>query len=228
MKICRGEINGVKCQYFDEEFLSCNNNDRSGIIKEDLKYCKHYKKFINEIVTSEDENEQEIFKNFISLKNDEQLFVFYLAVEKMEKVNAIMKIHKEITITQAKNKAKYLLTKPRIINAITEFMESSTEKIIQIQSTNIALKLMDASSIAVDDMIKDFNKKTIDVNGNRIVKANDIIMAGKIHADTYSKYKKVEGISSNNINLFTFGDGKTLAEVIGNIKKLPEKIIDNE
>ena len=249
MKICRGEVSGVKCKYFDEEFLGCNNNNRSGIIKVGLENCRHYSKFIMneevipknalapamidgfilELASTKDEGEQEIYKSFIDLKYEEQLFVFYVAVEKIKPKKAIEKLFTDLDRKKVEAKARYLMTKPSILNAIEEFMKTSTEKLIQIQSTNIALKLMDASDEAVDEMIDDFKSGAKDENGYVKVKANDIIMAGKIHADTYIKYKKTEESVGNEVNMFTFlGDKKTLEDILENTIKLPEKIIEED
>ena len=244
MKICNGTINGTKCKYFDEEFLGCNSKNRSGIIDADLSKCNFYSKyivpttykseaslsidlsrlFIDEMKTNEDTAEKELYNSFLSLKEKEQLFVFFVSVEKMNKNEAQMKAYPGTPEELNKTKARYLMSKPSILSAIEEFTNTTTNRLLRIKSSEIALKIMDASGYAIDEMIDDYKNKTKTDNGTIRVRANDIIMANKIHAETHNKYKEQDSNVVSGATI-TFGDGKTILDVIGKIQKLPEKKI---
>ena len=180
--------------------------------------------FIDEMKTNEDTAEKELYNSFLSLKEKEQLFVFFISVEKMNRNEAQRKAYPETPEELNKTKARYLMSKPSILSAIEEFTNTTTNRMLRIKSSEIALKIMEASGYAIDEMIDDYKNKTLTDSGTIRVRANDIIMANKIHADTHNKYKEQDNNVVSGATI-TFGDGKTILDVIGKIQKLPEKKI---
>jgi hypothetical protein len=242
MNICTGKINGVKCKYFDEEFKQCDNSNRSHKIAKDLKSCKYYKQSngvkVNEtleIVPSitddliksinEDSAQVETFQNFLSLKQDEQKFVFYVMVHNLDPQDAVKKVFEiedDKEEIKTRNKKYYLLNKPQVVKAMKEFANTVFQDVLEIQGLKIAKKLTEASDVAVGNMIQDYIDKKTDADGNPIVRHSDILMANKIHADTQAKYKKQLDLSSSG-GVITFGNGQQLMDIIGELKELPAK-----
>lgn len=246
MKICKGEISGVKCKHFDEDFEVCTHPNRSTIIRA-IENCKDYEResfptaktsepmiadelvdiYLNEL-ESADEAEQQAYQNFIGLPKDEQLYVYYTTVEEMSGIDALQKILPDVERRLLKKRVYMYNSRPRIIKAMNELSKTSTAGMIEVLGMRTAKKLMKATEKAVDNMIGDYEGEHRDENGNLIVRHHDIIMANKLHAETVMKYKNGNSELGSGGAIITFGNGETLKEMIGTLNRLPEKVVENE
>lgn len=247
MNICRGLVNGKKCVYFDDTFEGCNHPKRSNIIKEDLQTCVNFTsadkvvkydviedkieladdlvlKFVKDVNESDDESDHESYKNFLTLNPNEQQFVFKVAVEKLKSRDAIRKLYPEMDKAKVIAKARYLMSKPKVINALEEF-SISTQKLLAIKGSELQMKALDKADEAFDSMIEKWESGETWENGYEKVNEKDIIMAGKLIGDTVSKFKQTNQGDGNVITL-TFGDNKKLHEIIGELGPRKEIVIE--
>lgn len=246
---CRGTDKKKQCTFYNKKYNACEHPKKSEKIPESsFDYCKDYKEFIKddeykvmisegerglvgliwddiEIMTKEDENEEQIYNEFRKLPNkQEKLYVWYVSVLRKSPKEAVDIIYPEVkSKTRKKNQLK---NSPRIIKALKNFSDNSVDNMITIKLKNLMSDAVDGTTEAYTDLMKLYDSEKDEKLKNPefkpTIRPEAIIANGKLIADMYSKAQDKKSESGGGA-ILTFG-GKHITELFASRTITEEKI----